>query len=141
MQKPIRKQTDALQDGYSIMTAVDCSDLPDLTRQEFRDETDVNKVLARYGVNTPMREPEYQEVDFDSDLQQALDSIRQAERAIAKLPADLYAKYPTWELLMDGAFSGNFKTDVAAYYEQQAAEKAAADAAAVAAASSAEPKG
>lgn len=132
----IRTQVDGLNEEYSISTGLDCSNLPDMTRQEFKDETDVNKVLARYGVNGLMREPQYSEIDYDMDLQQSIESIREAERAIGKLPLELREKYSTWERLLAGAHNGSMSTDLAAYYEKQAADKAALDAAAVAAASS-----
>lgn len=135
----IRTQADGLNEDYSWETALDCSDLPDMTRQEFKAETDVNNILSRYGVDGIRRTPEYAEIDYTMDLQQSLGAIAEAERAIAKLPADLYVKYPTWEQLLAGAFNGQFKTDLTAYYEAKAAEKAVADAAAAAAASSREP--
>lgn len=136
----IRTQIDGLNEMYSYETALDCSDKPDLARQEFKDETDVNKVLARYGIDGMQRPVEYQQVDYDADLQQMLASIQEAERAISKLPAEIYSKYPTWEQILDGAFNGTFKADITAYYADKAAEKAALDAAAAAALSSREPK-
>lgn len=123
----IRTQIDELNEEYAESTALDCSDVPDMTRQEFKDETDVNKVLARYGIDGMKRPPEYSAVDYDMDFQQALDSIREAERAVKRLPPELRAKYPMWERLLSGAYSGTLQTDLAAYYEQKAAaEKAAA---------------
>lgn len=114
------------------MTGLDCSELPDLARQEFKDETDVNKVLQRYGVDAQLRPTQYSEIDYDTDLQKSLDAIREAERAISKLPPTLRAKYGTWDQLLDGAVNGQFKTDLASYHATMAAEKAAADAAAIA---------
>lgn len=140
MQPAIRTQVDGLNELYSYETALDCSDKPDMARQEFKAETDVNNILARYGVNGPMREPQYGEVDYNLDLQQSLEAIREAERAVAKLPETLQGKYSTWERLLDGAYNGEFKMDLATYYEQKAAEKAALDAAAAAELSSREPK-
>lgn len=124
---PIRTQADGLNEIYSVATAIDCSNLPDMARQEFKDETDVNKLLARYGVEAMMRgEPQYAEIDYTMDLQQSLESIREAERAIAKLPVELRTKYSTWERLLDGAYNGEFKTDLTAYHEAKAMETAAA---------------
>lgn len=108
--------------------------MPDMARQEFKDETDVNKVLARYGIDGLPRTPEYSEVDYNLDLQSALESIRDAERAIQKLPPELREKYDTWERLLAGAYNGGVQNDLVAYHEKQASDKAAADAAAVAAA-------
>lgn len=130
----IRTQVDGLDEEYSIGTALDCSDMPDTTRQEFKNETDVNQVLARYGVDGQRRPPIYSEVDYNMDLQQSLGAIREAERAIAKLPPELREKYGTWERLFAGAYNGGIQADLVAYHEKQASDKAAADAAAVAAA-------
>lgn len=125
-----RTQVDGLNELYSQDTGLDCSDLPDLARQEFKDETDVNIVLAKFGVGS-MRQPEYGAVDYNMDLQIALESIREAERAIEKLPPELRTKYSTWERLLDGAYNGELKTDLGTYNELQASEKAAAEKAAL----------
>lgn len=131
----IRTQIDELNEEYSWETATDCSSLPDMARQEFKDEADVNKVLARYGVDGLQRPVEYSAVDYDVDLQQSIQAIRDAERAIAKLPPELQAKYNTWERLMGGAYSGDFKRDLDSYEAaKQASDKAALDAATAAAA-------
>lgn len=123
----IRTQTDGLGEEISLANALDCSDLPDMARQEFKDETDVNKVLARYGVNAQMREPQYSEVDYNMDLQTSIESIREAERGIARLPVELRDKYGTWERLLAGAYNGGIQADLTAYYEKKAAETAAAE--------------
>lgn len=125
MHPAIRTQIDGLNEEYSLLTGLDCSDLPDMARQEFKDESDVNKVLARYGVDGIQRPPQYSAVDYDMDLQQSLESIREAERAIAKLPEELRGKYSTWERLLDGAFKGEFKSDLEAYHETKRSEEAA----------------
>lgn len=124
----IRTQTDGLNEQMSYETGLDCSALPDLARQEFKAETDVNNILARYGIDGVKRQPEYGEVDFNLDLQTSLESIREAERALRKLPTELRGKYSTWERLLDGAFNGEFKTDLESYHAQKAADEAAAKA-------------
>lgn len=131
-QPAIRTQIDELDEAYSIATALDCSDMPDLARQEFKDETDVNKILARYGVNAPMREAQYGlEVDYNLDLQQSLAAIYAAQDAIRKLPPDLRAKYPDWQTAMQGIYNGTLQKDLDA---QKAADKARLEAEAAAAA-------
>lgn len=121
----IRTQPDTWASSWSEATGLDCSDKPDMTRQEFRAETDVNQIMSRYGANAPMRERIYGTVDFDGDLQQALGAVQIAQDAIRKLPASLRAKYATWEDLLTGLHNGSFKVDLDA---QLAAEKAARDA-------------
>lgn len=132
----MRTQVDGLAEVVSLETAIDCSTMPDLARQEFKDETDVNKVLARYGVNTPLRQPEYSTVDYDMDLQQALAAIETAQEALRKLPPQLRQKYPTWETLLAGLYQGTFKTDLDAQLQK---DQAALDAAAATQPSSGDP--
>lgn len=110
--RAIRTQVDGLDAEYSFKTALDCSDMPDTTRQEFKDETDVNKILARYGVNAQMRPVQYGESDFDLDLQTALQAVYTAQDAVRNLPPDLAAKYPTWESFMQAAYNGNLQRDL-----------------------------
>lgn len=117
----IRTQVDGLDEEYSIETALDCSDMPDTTRQEFKDETDVNKILGRYGVNAPMRPVQYGESNFDLDLQTALQAIYTAQDAVRNLPPDLAAKYPTWTSFMEAAYSGKLRQDLDARSATEAA--------------------
>lgn len=65
-----RKQYDD-DKSYSESCVIKCSEEEDKTRQEFKDEADVNKLLSRYGVNVPQLRPVYGEVDTDIDLQGA----------------------------------------------------------------------
>jgi len=57
--------------SYSEKDIIICTEEEDRTRQEFKDEADVNKLLSRYGVNVPQVRPVYGEVDTDMDLQRA----------------------------------------------------------------------
>lgn len=125
MHPAIRTQVDGLFEQYSEATAIDCSDRPDMTRQEFRDDADVNKVLQRYGVDGLPRKPVYSEVDYNMDLQQSIEAIREAERAIQKLPDELRSKYGTWEAMFHGAYSGDLPRDLQMYHQKIAEEKAA----------------
>ena len=66
---------------------------PSMTRQEFADECDVNKIMERYekgGMFPPMdpnREPMYLDFVGMPDLQQALACMMDAEEAFMRLPA------------------------------------------------------
>lgn len=84
----MRTQHDGLQELYSYESGIACDPAEDLTRQEFKDTTDVNNILARHGV--PVAQPlPYGEVDYDLDLTQAYASLATAREAIGRLPADL----------------------------------------------------
>lgn len=113
--KPVeRHQADGKQDEYSLMTGLDCSESPDTARQEFKNDADVNKLLARYGVGPiPQRATVFQEVDYDLDLQTAMYSIEAAQRAYAKMPASLRDKYRDWRDVLNGIYTGQFKIDLA----------------------------
>lgn len=72
---------------------VDCSNLPSLTRQEFADECDINKLMAKYeqtGI-LPMtvngNEPRYLDVSNVPDLQSAMNMLQEATAAFMSLPA------------------------------------------------------
>lgn len=97
------KQREAVQD-YGNMPKVysawvphldvglDCSVEPSMTRQEFADECDINKLMAQYekhGVisHFSAREPLYLDLVGLPDLRQTLDLMREADEAFMRLPA------------------------------------------------------
>lgn len=107
-----RTQVDDLGDEYSLETALSTSELPDLARQEYKDESDINKLLYRYGVGlvAGQRQPQWgQEVDYDLDLQTALTAVADAKRAHAGLPDNLKARYATWRELLNALESGQLE--------------------------------
>lgn len=102
MQRAIRTQSDELGDEYARTTTIDCSDDTDTARQEFKDEADVNIILAKFGVNSLQRQPTWgQEVNYDLNLQTALEAITDAKAAHSQLPDDLKRRYPTWAALLN----------------------------------------
>lgn len=102
MQKAIRKQTDGKGDEFSRRTRKSFIGTVDLARQEFKDEQDINKMLARYGVPQALaaQRATTEEVNFDMDLQQALHNIRETRAAFNRLPQHLREKYSTWQQLL-----------------------------------------
>lgn len=72
---------------------VDCSDLPSLTRQEFADECDINKLMQKYettGIlpsNTNSAQPRYLDVSNVPDLMQAHAILNDATTSFMALPA------------------------------------------------------
>lgn len=71
----------------------DCSNLPSLTRQEFADECDINKLMAQYektGIlpsNMNGSPPRYLDVSDVPDLPLALNLLNEATSAFMSLPA------------------------------------------------------
>lgn len=121
----IRTQVDGLDEEYSLHTGIDCGNREDMARQEFKDDTDVNKILGRYGVNADMRPLQFGNVNYDLDLQQALEAIIAANEAMASLPDTLRERYPSWESLSKGLRDGTLKRDLET--QRLAAELALAD--------------
>lgn len=113
MPKALRTQYDDLQDDYSLLGGLDCSDSKDMARQEFKDESDVNMILARFGVDSfQAKQPLFGETDYDIDLQQALAAIKTAKEVHHGLPPELRKIYPTWRSMLNGANTGDLKKDM-----------------------------
>lgn len=81
----------------------------DLTRQEFKDETDTNFLLHRFGVEPLRGTPVYGEWDDSIELQTAFASIADAQDAFARLPDDLKAKFPRMEDLLTAVEKGTLR--------------------------------
>lgn len=114
MHPGIRNQKDNDQNLYSAATGIEFfgPEGRSVTRQEHKDEADINSLLKRYGVGVPQRPPVWGEVDFDLDLQTAHKAITTAKEVHAGLPADLKAKYPNWQSLLNGLENGQLKIDL-----------------------------
>lgn len=107
-----RTQDDNQQDFYSDLSGLDTGE-ETLTRQEFKDETDINIMLSRFGVNQQQRVMEYgKEIDYNLDLQQALAAVDTARRANLNVPEELRSKYPTWREVLNGAENGQYQADL-----------------------------
>lgn len=112
MPKAERTQADDEQSKYSLRSALDCSDSKDMARQEFKEETDINILLAKFGVNQQQRQPQYGEADYTVDLQQSLHAVEQTKQAHKHLSPEIKSKYPTWQSMLDGMASGELAKDL-----------------------------
>lgn len=108
----VRTQVDGLGDIYSKTSALDCSADRDMTRQEFREESDINVLLKKFGLNQQSRPLVYGEFDYTIDYQQALTSLEAAGRAHARMPAEVREKYPTTRAMLDGMASGELAKEL-----------------------------
>lgn len=106
MNRALRTQADGAQDEYSDKASIDFADAIDTARQEFKDDADVNKLLAKFGVNAPQRQVTFGEVDYTLDLQDAFDAIKQAKAAYNRLPDEIKKDYPSWQTLLNGINTG-----------------------------------
>lgn len=68
-----------------------------MTQQHFKDETDINKLMRKYGhaslIPAGFRLPEYGDFDGLTDYHSAINAIAQAREGFESLPADLRRKF------------------------------------------------
>lgn len=111
---PNRTQSDGLQEQYSNAAGLDCSGDQVLTRQEFAEESNINNILTKHGINPlTMREMTYgQEIDDRIDLQTALYAIEQARTIMPHVPEELRSKYDDWKKVLNAVESGEYAYDL-----------------------------
>lgn len=87
--------------NYNIMeasneTALVCPE-PTLTQQQFKDETDINVIVERFGVTGQLPDaiipPTYGDYTNVPDFQTALNVVLQAEEAFMELPAKIRQRF------------------------------------------------
>lgn len=115
MRPAIRQQKDHHKwgDAASAASATYPGDEPDMARQEFAADADVNILLQRFGVNAQTRgQGTYTTVDYDLDLQEAMHVIRDVKAAHAQLPPKLHAEFPRWTDFLAAIERGDVKIHV-----------------------------
>lgn len=102
--------SDEKRRAISTETGIDCTDDPGITRQEMKNETDVNFILSRFGVNGLNQRPlVYGETDYTLDLQGAYFAIEAAQAAYSALPDEIKKKYRTWPDFLNAIERGEVK--------------------------------
>lgn len=91
---------------YSYTTGLTCTPEEDMARQEFKADTDINLLLARFGVNTPQRQVTYGEQDYTMDLQRAHAAQFEAARAWKRLDDDTKRAFPSPRDMLAGLANG-----------------------------------
>lgn len=81
----------------SADTGLSCPPVPDLARQEFLEETDINVIARRFGLTgempTKYAAPTYAEFGEVFDYHSALTSVREADQAFLTLPAGVRDRF------------------------------------------------
>jgi len=95
--------TPFMKTPYNHNTAVESdntatvNDEPSKTQQNFKDETDINTIIDRFGVENVAQDPRLMPSSEDFmeafDFQSAQNTIRQAQEAFMDLPADVRAEF------------------------------------------------
>lgn len=107
-----RTQVDDLQNQYSRDSMLDTTDRPDMTRQELKDDADINILLRRHGLNQQSRPLQFGEYDYTIDYQQALDSVTTAQKAYNRMPIEIRDKYPNLSTMLSAMATGELATDL-----------------------------
>lgn len=113
MKPPTKDQADIGVDNPTLDASdgadIDGIDAPnkDMTRQEFKQEADINYMLSRFGITQPRGAPTYGEWDDTIDLQTALQSVHDARAAYRRLPQNLKAKFTKMEDLLTALENGS----------------------------------
>lgn len=84
-------------DAVSDLTGLECKD-PSLAQQHLKEETDINNIVAQYGVTgqlpeAPVNMPTYGDFTGIGDYRQALDAVMAADDAFMKLPANVRERF------------------------------------------------
>lgn len=103
----IRSQLDNF-DAITAELGLRCPPEDNRTRQEFKDEADINNVVARFYPFAPpqARVPQYGEQDMSLDLHGALMAVQEARESYALLPEALRAKFPTYTEFVNAVADG-----------------------------------
>lgn len=89
-------------DQASLDAGLSCPACEDKTRSEFAQDSDVNSILARYGVLPQGRPLAFGEVDTDLDLLSAYSRLQEARQAFERLPKELREHAGDWATFAAG---------------------------------------
>lgn len=82
-----------------------------LTRQESKDDTDVNRILEQYGVPYG-RQPIFGDINYDNTLRDAYEQLNTYDQVYNGLPIELKQKYATAAAVMEGIRTGELVADL-----------------------------
>jgi len=94
-------------DDVSVVNGLFCSEEEDMTRQEFKDEVNVNTVVSRHGLSS--RPVQYGDWDFDQDLTGSMQATREVQAAYEKLPEEVRVQYPDMASVVRAIVTGGLK--------------------------------
>lgn len=93
MSKTARKETNVYRDRPRVYVKFDLKKNPPRTKQDFREECDVNQILRRFmktgEMPVPNATPRYVDAASLPDLQTSLHIMQEAEAHFLKLPAQV----------------------------------------------------
>lgn len=86
-----------VSDEWSERYALECDPAEDQTQQQFKEESDINEIVRRFGLTgelpEDLRVPQYGDFTEVRDFQTAMNAVRQAEESFMALPAEVRARF------------------------------------------------
>lgn len=83
-------------DLVSLETSLECKD-PTLTKQSFKDESDINTIIHRFGLDgqlpTNVRQPQYGDFTGITDFHTAANAIAAANESFDEMPAHVRSRF------------------------------------------------
>ena len=83
-------------DKVSEETGLKCLD-PSMAQQQFLEESDINTIVERFGLNGEVPElvkvPQYGDYSEVTDFHSAMNAVRQAEASFMELPAKVRSRF------------------------------------------------
>lgn len=106
----LRQQLDS-HDEITRLTGLVCPPEDNRTRQEFKDEADINNIVSRFYPFAPpsARVPQFGEQDMSLDLHSAMLAVQDAKEAYQTLPESLRASYPTYADFVSAVADGRLQ--------------------------------
>lgn len=106
MMPPTKDQADIGVDNPTL-DASHSDENPDMARQEYKNEADINYMLSRFGITQPRGTPTFGAWDDTIDLQMALESVREARAGFRTLPKEMTDKFRTMEDMLKAVENGS----------------------------------
>lgn len=106
MHPPTKDQTHIGADAPKV-DASHREDNKDRTRQEYKQDADINYMLGRFGVVPNKGQPIYGEWDDTLDLQLAMQAVRDARYAYGNLPEEMRKRFRSMEELIAAVENGS----------------------------------
>ncbi len=92
LRAPFNYDTDAASNESGF-----CCDEPSLAQQQFKEETDINEIVRRFGITgelpSGVRAPQYGDFTGVYDYHSALNAVIAAENAFMAMPAEIRTRF------------------------------------------------
>lgn len=103
-----RTQTDGLSDEYSVAGGLSFDPATDLTRQEFKQDADINVMVRRQGIR-PLVEFPVGARDYDMDLIRGYERAAELRASILELPPEVLEVNGGVDGIIQGVLSGRLQ--------------------------------